>query len=237
MERTGRNDGISSRTVECRSALRHGCFSGGPRQRTAPRLGDLLGRSSLRALSVLRWEKLYDRSLHPAAPHHLPAFITAPGETDVLMVVMAVFLIVAVLGRRPPVPAPAYAARAHGAQVPEDAVRDRRRAGPAGPLHAHASLLGRRPAACPDRPPRFRLAARAGWRGRSRRWPASRRARARPRLPTTTPPVSVPAESPAAGSDESVASTPREVRPQARQASLRRAKGLEPCLSFFSAPC
>ena len=36
-------------------------------------------------------------SLHPAAPHHLPIFITAPGETDVLMVVMAVFLVVAVL--------------------------------------------------------------------------------------------------------------------------------------------
>ena len=36
-------------------------------------------------------------SLHPAASHHLPAFITAPGETDVLMVVMAVILIVAVL--------------------------------------------------------------------------------------------------------------------------------------------
>jgi hypothetical protein len=36
-------------------------------------------------------------SVHPAAPHHLPAFITAPGETDVLMVVMAVFLVVAIL--------------------------------------------------------------------------------------------------------------------------------------------
>jgi hypothetical protein len=36
-------------------------------------------------------------SLHSAAPHHLPPFITAPGETDVLMVVMAVFLVVAVL--------------------------------------------------------------------------------------------------------------------------------------------
>lgn len=35
--------------------------------------------------------------LHPAASHHLPAFITAPGETDVLMVVMAVVLLVAVL--------------------------------------------------------------------------------------------------------------------------------------------
>jgi multisubunit Na+/H+ antiporter MnhF subunit len=36
-------------------------------------------------------------SLHPAASHHLPPFITAPGETDVLMVVMAVFLLVAIL--------------------------------------------------------------------------------------------------------------------------------------------
>ncbi len=35
--------------------------------------------------------------LHPVAPHHLPAFIPAPGETDVLMVVMGVVLIVAVL--------------------------------------------------------------------------------------------------------------------------------------------
>ncbi len=36
-------------------------------------------------------------SLHPAAAHHLPAFITAPGETDVLMVVVAIFLVLAVL--------------------------------------------------------------------------------------------------------------------------------------------
>jgi NADH:ubiquinone oxidoreductase subunit 5 (subunit L)/multisubunit Na+/H+ antiporter MnhA subunit len=36
-------------------------------------------------------------SLNPAAPHHLPAFITAPGETDTFMVVMAVFLIIAVM--------------------------------------------------------------------------------------------------------------------------------------------
>jgi nitrogen fixation/metabolism regulation signal transduction histidine kinase len=37
---------------------------------------------------------------HPAASHHLPAFITPPGETDVLMVVMGVFLalIVVVFG-------------------------------------------------------------------------------------------------------------------------------------------
>jgi len=36
-------------------------------------------------------------TLNPAAPHHLPGFITAPGDTDVLMVVMAVLLAVSVL--------------------------------------------------------------------------------------------------------------------------------------------
>jgi hypothetical protein len=36
-------------------------------------------------------------SLNSAAPHHLPVFITSPGETDVWMVVMAVFLVSAVL--------------------------------------------------------------------------------------------------------------------------------------------
>jgi hypothetical protein len=35
--------------------------------------------------------------LHPEAPHHLPIFIPAPGETDVLMVVMGIFLVAAVL--------------------------------------------------------------------------------------------------------------------------------------------
>src|SRR5215510_1147600 len=35
--------------------------------------------------------------LHPAATHHLPSFITAPGETDVLMIVMAVILALGVL--------------------------------------------------------------------------------------------------------------------------------------------
>jgi hypothetical protein len=36
--------------------------------------------------------------LHPAASHHLPAFITAPGETDVLMVITAAILGASVLG-------------------------------------------------------------------------------------------------------------------------------------------
>jgi hypothetical protein len=35
--------------------------------------------------------------LNPAASHHLPSFITAPGETDVLMVVTAAILAVSVL--------------------------------------------------------------------------------------------------------------------------------------------
>ena len=36
-------------------------------------------------------------SIHLSAPHHLPSFITAPGDTDVLMVAVGIFLIVAVL--------------------------------------------------------------------------------------------------------------------------------------------
>jgi hypothetical protein len=36
-------------------------------------------------------------SINPAAPHSLPGFITAPGETDTFLVVMAIFLIVVVL--------------------------------------------------------------------------------------------------------------------------------------------
>jgi hypothetical protein len=34
---------------------------------------------------------------HPAASHELPAFITAPGETDVLMVAMSLFLVLVVV--------------------------------------------------------------------------------------------------------------------------------------------
>jgi hypothetical protein len=36
--------------------------------------------------------------LHPAAPHHLPGFITAPGDTDILMVVVGIVLIGSILG-------------------------------------------------------------------------------------------------------------------------------------------
>jgi hypothetical protein len=31
--------------------------------------------------------------LHPAAPHDLPGFITAPGDTDILMVVVGIILL------------------------------------------------------------------------------------------------------------------------------------------------
>jgi hypothetical protein len=36
-------------------------------------------------------------SIHPSASEHLPSFITAPGETDVLMVVTAIVLMLFVL--------------------------------------------------------------------------------------------------------------------------------------------
>ena len=36
-------------------------------------------------------------SVHSAAPHHLPWFFTVPGETDVLTVGVAVFLVLAVI--------------------------------------------------------------------------------------------------------------------------------------------
>src|SRR5262245_45510670 len=39
-----------------------------------------------------------EASPHPVATHHLPSFITAPGETDVLMVVMVAVLALSVLG-------------------------------------------------------------------------------------------------------------------------------------------
>ncbi|MBT1516452.1 hypothetical protein KIP88_39130 [Bradyrhizobium sp. SRL28] len=36
-------------------------------------------------------------ALHPSAPHHLPGFITAPGDTDVLMIVIGIVLIGSIL--------------------------------------------------------------------------------------------------------------------------------------------
>jgi hypothetical protein len=51
--------------------------------------------------AVLRFGRSQEKGMNPpthlAAPDHLPGFITGPGETDVLMVVAAVLLIVAIL--------------------------------------------------------------------------------------------------------------------------------------------
>lgn len=35
--------------------------------------------------------------IHPATPHHLPGFITAPGDTDILMIAVGIILIAAVV--------------------------------------------------------------------------------------------------------------------------------------------
>jgi hypothetical protein len=43
-------------------------------------------------------ESCVSETLHPAAPHHLPGFITAPGDTDVFMIGVGIFLILAVVG-------------------------------------------------------------------------------------------------------------------------------------------
>jgi hypothetical protein len=39
-----------------------------------------------------------DKTLHPVATHHLPGFVTAPGETDVLMVITVFVLLASVIG-------------------------------------------------------------------------------------------------------------------------------------------
>jgi len=42
-------------------------------------------------------ENCVSEALHPSAPHHLPGFITVPGDTDTLMVVVGIVLIGSVL--------------------------------------------------------------------------------------------------------------------------------------------
>jgi hypothetical protein len=50
-----------------------------------------------RAGNASGMESCVSETLHPSAPHHLPAFITAPGDTDILMVVVGIVLIGSVL--------------------------------------------------------------------------------------------------------------------------------------------
>jgi hypothetical protein len=37
-------------------------------------------------------------TMHPAATHHLPPFVTAPGESDTLLVVTGILILVALIG-------------------------------------------------------------------------------------------------------------------------------------------
>jgi hypothetical protein len=36
--------------------------------------------------------------VHPLAPHHMPFFITAPGQTDGLFIAMGIFVLLAIIG-------------------------------------------------------------------------------------------------------------------------------------------
>ena len=57
-------------------------------------------------------------SLHAAATQHLPSFITPPGETDVLMVVTSIVLLLSVVMFGHLVFTFAHSPRANGAQGP-----------------------------------------------------------------------------------------------------------------------
>ncbi len=54
-------------------------------------------RAPMRSVIASRHGGSMSDQVHPQAPHHLPAFITAPGDTDILMVVVGVILIGAIL--------------------------------------------------------------------------------------------------------------------------------------------
>ena len=58
--------------------------------RASAREGSFRDRSTVVVISVGRAGMA--EAVHPAATHHLPPFFTAPGETDVLMVITAVIL-------------------------------------------------------------------------------------------------------------------------------------------------
>jgi hypothetical protein len=89
--------------------------------------------------------------LHPLAPHHLPPFITAPGETDVLMVVMGIFLVVVVLA------VGNFYLQLH--TLPERMAHKSQKLqfeivavlGGFGAVHPYTHVLDRRPVACTDR--------------------------------------------------------------------------------------
>ena len=49
-------------------------------------------------LRAFRDQAEMTNAIHPAAPHHLPMFITAPDESDTFLIACAIFLVLAVLG-------------------------------------------------------------------------------------------------------------------------------------------
>jgi hypothetical protein len=50
-----------------------------------------------RIACLFELESCVSESLHPLAPHHLPGFISGPGDTDVLMIVVGIVLIGAIV--------------------------------------------------------------------------------------------------------------------------------------------
>jgi hypothetical protein len=68
----------------------------------APRCGSIISAGNLSlALSLIQHPAYaldpHQSARHPSATHHQPLFITSPGETDVLLVVMALVLVTVVL--------------------------------------------------------------------------------------------------------------------------------------------
>src|SRR5258708_23342 len=132
------------------------CHSFDPNQANLNRGYAGCARHGLQTGPVPFGERTLSEQIHPMAPHHLPFYLAPGSGTDVLMVVMGIFLVAALVWvgtlylRLHSLPE----RMAH--KVGEIAVRDRGHFGPAGALHAHPPVLGGGTAACHDRYPRFR---------------------------------------------------------------------------------
>ena len=94
------------------------------------RSADRLSGERVERSDFIRWPRIICRSI-----------IAARSGTDVLMVVMGIFLVVTVLWVGTLYLRAAQPARTDGAQVAEAAVRDRRRARPDLAVHPHAHLF------------------------------------------------------------------------------------------------
>jgi hypothetical protein len=106
---------VAPATVDVSSARFHRCIRG-PRSRFSvpgglwrclvhastwvKRVCNLVVRANIAVLAIVPLRlplEAHESTRNPAAIHHQPLFITAPGETDVLLVVMALVLVAAVL--------------------------------------------------------------------------------------------------------------------------------------------